>query len=112
MCLWCEKYLPQLKKCDVFKYDANDNQWAWFFAQNVSEFDYEGHGLSANDYPQILSCGSKQLFAEETKAHLEQVILRHFSINACPLDVVYSRISPAKELRDKQNPDFVRRILW
>ena len=63
-----EKYLPKLKKCNVFKFDASENQWAWFFAKNIADFDYEGHSLSVEDYPQILSCGSKAfLFAEESK---------------------------------------------
>jgi len=63
-----EQYLPKLKKCNIFKFDASDNQWAWYFANNISDFDYEGHGLSTDDYPQILSCGSKGfIFAELSK---------------------------------------------
>jgi len=57
-----EKYLPKLKKCNVFKFDASENQWAWFFAKNIADFDYEGHSLSVEDYPQILSCGSKAFY--------------------------------------------------
>ncbi len=101
------KYLPHLKKCDVFKYDVNDNQWAWFFAQNVSEFDYEGHGLSANDYPQILSCGSKAIiFAEETKGSpwamgQTPTFLDKCTVHPCDV-VVFGEYHRQKELRDKQ----------
>ena len=58
------KYLPKLKECDIFKFDVPDNRYAWFFADNIEDFDHEE--LLEEDYPQILSCGSKAfIFAEE-----------------------------------------------
>lgn len=54
-----EKHLAELKKCDIFKFDATPNQWAWFFAEQIPDFDYEGHTLKDEDFPQILSCGSR-----------------------------------------------------
>jgi RNA polymerase sigma factor (sigma-70 family) len=101
-----EKYLPQLKKCGVFKHDATDTQWAWFFAQNVSDFDYEGYGLSADDYPQILSCGSKAvIFAEETKGSPWARGQTPTFLDKCtvyPCDVVaFGEYHRQKELRNK-----------
>jgi len=87
-----EKYLPELKACGVFKHDATRNQWAWYFAQFVVNFDCEGHYLSAEDFPQILSCGSKAIvFAEEaqgspwamshTPIYLEKCVIHPFDMD-------------------------------
>ena len=63
-----EKYLPELKKSNIFKQDMPDDRYAWFFMDNIADFDFGNHGLSNDDYPQILSCGSKGfIFAEEAK---------------------------------------------
>ena len=63
-----ERYLPELKKAGIFNFDASPNQWAWFFALHIPDFDYTGNELTAEDYPQILSCGSKAIvFAEEAQ---------------------------------------------
>ncbi len=102
-----EKYLPQLKRCDVFRFDAADNQWAWFFAQNVFDFDYEGHELAADDYPQILSCGSKAfIFAEESAGSPWARGQTPTYIDKCtvyPCDVVaFGEPCRQKELRDKR----------
>ena len=66
-----EKYLPELKQKGIFKHDVPDGRYAWFFADKVTDFDYSERRLSDNDYPQILSCGSKGfIFAEEAKGSL------------------------------------------
>jgi RNA polymerase sigma factor (sigma-70 family) len=87
-----EKYLPKLKECNIFRFDASQNQWAWYFASNISEFDYCGHGLSAEDYPQILSCGSKGfIFAEESDISPWTVGVTPTALEKCvvyPCDVV------------------------
>ena len=101
-----EKYLPKLKKCNVFKFDASENQWAWFFAKNIADFDYEGHSLSVEDYPQILSCGSKAfLFAEESKgspwaAGQTPVSLEKCDVHPCDV-VIFGEYRCQKELQDK-----------
>jgi len=65
-----EKYLPELKKQGIFKHDVPDNRYAWFFADKVADFDYSSSWLSDDDYPQILSCGSKGfILAAETNYH-------------------------------------------
>jgi len=64
-----EKYLPELKKQGIFKHDVPDNRYAWFFADRVANFDYSGYKLSDDDYPQILSCGSRGfIYAAEASA--------------------------------------------
>jgi len=61
-----ERHLPALKRCDVFTFDAAMPQWAWFFASRIDAFGDAPYALSDDDYPQILSCGSKGfIFAEE-----------------------------------------------
>ena len=55
------KYLLALKKCGIFKFDAAPAQWRWYFPHHIPEFDYTGHSLTAEDYPSILSCGSKAI---------------------------------------------------
>jgi hypothetical protein len=63
-----ETYLPELKRLNIFKQIVSDKRYAWLFADNISAFDYSGFSLSDNDYPQILSCGSKGfIFAEESE---------------------------------------------
>jgi RNA polymerase sigma factor (sigma-70 family) len=99
------QYLPELKHCDVFKYDAPDMRYAWFFSNNIADFDNAGHGLSPADYPQILSCGSKAfIFAEESKGSLWGSGSTPTDLQACtvwPRDVViFGEYHCQKELRD------------
>lgn len=66
-----DRYLPSLKTCDIFRFDASPAQWRWYFARNIPDFDYTGHSLTAADYPQILSCGSKAvLFAQAAEGSI------------------------------------------
>ncbi|MDR0288036.1 MAG: sigma-70 family RNA polymerase sigma factor [Clostridiales bacterium] len=61
-----EKNLPELKKQGIFKQDVPDSRYAWFFAGKAAAFDFNGYELTNDDYPQILSCGSRGfIFAEE-----------------------------------------------
>jgi RNA polymerase sigma-70 factor (ECF subfamily) len=63
-----ETNLPQLKTKGIFKHDVPDNRYAWFFVDKVTNFDYSETFLSDDDYPQILSCGSRGfIFAAEAK---------------------------------------------
>lgn len=102
-----EQYLPKLKECEVFRFDATVNQWAWFFAMHISDFDYCGHGLSVDDYPQILSCGSKSfIFAEESKGSVWGVGRTPTFLDDCtvyPCDVVaFGPYHCQEELWDKR----------
>ena len=66
-----EKYLPELKQQGIFKQEVSDSRYAWFFADKIINFDFNGHDLSNEDFPQILSCGSKGfIFAEEANGSL------------------------------------------
>ena len=62
-----DNYLPQLKKQGIFKFDVPDGRYAWYFADKVANFDYSERWLSDNDYPQILSCGSKGLSLQKKR---------------------------------------------
>jgi len=65
-----DKYLPEMKEQGIFKHDVPDHRYAWFFADKVSDFDYSNSWLSDEDYPQLLSCGSRGfIFATEAGAH-------------------------------------------
>ena len=102
-----EKHIPELKKCDVFKFDAAPNQWAWYFAGNVPDFDYAGHELTADDYPQILSCGSKAvIFAETAKGSIwasgqTPTFLEKCDVHPCDV-AAFGKYHRQKELWDKK----------
>ncbi len=60
-----ERILPKLKACEVFRFDAAPQQWAWFYAGLIEDFDCSN--IYIKEYPQILSCGSRGfIFAEES----------------------------------------------
>lgn len=66
-----EKHFSEIKQCDIFKYEASQNQWAWFYRLMIPDFNNEGNWLSDSDYPQILSCGSKAvIFAQAAKGSI------------------------------------------
>ena len=102
-----EQYLPELKKQHIFRQDVPDSRYAWFFADKVANFDMSYHKLSADDYPQILSCGSKGfIFAEEaagspwtagqTPTHLEKCTV-------WPRDIaIFGEYHCQRELRDEK----------
>ncbi|MBQ8287162.1 MAG: sigma-70 family RNA polymerase sigma factor [Clostridia bacterium] len=87
-----ERTLPRLKECDVYKFEATEQQWAWFFAALVEEFDYKDNWLTEQDYPQILSCGSKGfIFAEEAKGSRWGMGVTPVRLDECtvlPVDVL------------------------
>ena len=101
-----EKNLSNLKDCDIFKFDADNNQLAWFFAQNILNFDYDDCSLSADDYPQILSCGSKSVvFAEEFgglpwSRGQTPTFLEKCTVYPCDF-VIFGEYHRQKELYDK-----------
>jgi RNA polymerase sigma-70 factor (ECF subfamily) len=101
-----DKFLPDLKQCDIFKFCAAPNQWAWYFAANVPDFYYDGYSLTADDYPQILSCGSKAvIFAEAVTGSPWAVGQTPTFLDRCdvhPCDVtVFGPYHRQKELWDK-----------
>lgn len=100
-----DKYLPKLRQCDVFNYDVPDNRYAWFFMDGIENFDYTDLGLSADDYPQILSCGSKAfIFAEESKGSLWGAGQTPTYLEKCIVwardVVIFGEYHCQKELRD------------
>lgn len=102
-----EKYLPELKKQHIFKQNMPDNRYAWFFADKVVKFDFNGHELMNDDYPQILSCGSIGfIFAEETKGSSWEWGATPTSLEKCtvwPVDIViFGEYNCQRELRDER----------
>ncbi|HOP10193.1 MAG TPA: sigma-70 family RNA polymerase sigma factor [Oscillospiraceae bacterium] len=102
-----EKYKSELLKCGVFKFDATPNQWAWYFIRNIPAFAYEGYELTADDYPRILSCGSKSIiFAEAAKGSVWAMGETPTFLEKCdvhPCDVLaFGKFHRQNELRDKR----------
>lgn len=72
-----ERYLPQLKQCNIFRQEVQDYRYTWVWADGVAFFDFDGAFASdgnfpvkSEDFPQILSCGSRAfLFAEEAAGY-------------------------------------------
>ena len=70
-----EKYLPEMKQCDIFKYDAEDKRYAWFFEDKVSNFDYSNLGISEEHYMTLADGVKGLIYAQEelplanTKGH-------------------------------------------
>lgn len=64
-----EKYLPEIKKCDIFKYDAPDKRYAWFFEGKVISFAGANINMSADDY-MTLADGVKGLVYAQEAAYL------------------------------------------
>jgi RNA polymerase sigma factor, sigma-70 family len=102
-----EKYLPELKQLGIFKHAVSDGRYAWFFMDKIADFDYSGHELSDDDYPQILSCGSKGfIFAEEAKGSAwaaGQTPTRLEKCTVSPVDIgVFGEFHYQRELREKR----------
>ena len=64
-----EKYLPEMKKCDIFKYDAEDKRYAWFFEDKIVNFAGVNLDISADDY-MTLADGVKGLVYAQEELHL------------------------------------------
>jgi hypothetical protein len=70
-----DKYLPRLKKCDVYKQEATSNQWAWFFMDGIEDFDYIrsrafNRGLSENSFlwlKRFYLCGRSKVLSVERR---------------------------------------------
>ena len=60
-----EKYLPEMKKCDIFKYDAEDKRYAWFFEDKVVKFDYSNLDIADNEYMTLADGAIGIVFAQE-----------------------------------------------
>ncbi|MBR5870056.1 MAG: RNA polymerase sigma factor [Clostridia bacterium] len=61
-----EAYLPQLKASGIFRHEASEQEYRWFFFLHTPALDWRNLFMSEADYPQILSCGSRALvFAAE-----------------------------------------------
>lgn len=100
-----DKFLPELKQCNVFNYDAPDYRYAWFFLDGIMDFDYSGYEFTADDYPQILSCGSKAfIFAEESRGSVWRAGQTPTHLEKCivwPRDIeVFGKYHCQEELRD------------
>lgn len=80
------EYLPELKKCKIFKFNTSDNRYKWFFSQFITDFDYSNFFLSEVDYPNILSCGARAfVFGDEGKGS-------KWSFGATPTDIGKAKI--------------------
>ncbi|MBQ8576644.1 MAG: RNA polymerase sigma factor [Clostridia bacterium] len=61
-----EAALPRLRESGIFRHDANEQEYRWYFYGHTECVDFRNIYLSERDYPQILSCGSKSfVFAME-----------------------------------------------
>ncbi|MDD3477539.1 MAG: sigma-70 family RNA polymerase sigma factor [Candidatus Izemoplasmatales bacterium] len=61
-----QRDLDQLKSTDLFQYEASDQQYAWFYANQIP--DSMILAWQDEEYPQILSCGSRAfIFAAQAK---------------------------------------------
>ena len=70
-----EKYLPEMKTCGIFRYDARDKRYAWFFENQVIKFTGDNFNIPEHEY-MILADGVKGfIYAQEatestsTKGH-------------------------------------------
>ena len=101
------KYLNEIKKSGLFKFEASNNQIAWYYALHISAFDTIDYNFTANDYPQILSCGSRAfIFAEESSgsemaAGRTPTFLDNCTVYPCDV-VAFGKIRCQLELRDKK----------
>lgn len=107
-----EKYLPDLKKCDVFHQDVPDHRYAWLYADCISAFEFEGvfnsdgnYPVKSTDFPQILSCGSRGfIFAEEEKGSMWSAGQTPTELDKCvvwPRDVnIFGEYHHQKELNN------------
>lgn len=107
-----EEYLPELKKCNVFRQDAPDYRYTWLWADCIASFDFDGSFTSdgnfpvkGKEFPQILSCGSQAfIFAEESQGYPWSSGQTPTELKNCmvwPRDIViFGEYHHQKELRD------------
>ena len=60
-----EKYLPEMKKCDIFKYDAKDSRYAWVFNSMVTHFAGANLNMNADDYMTLADGVKGMIYAQE-----------------------------------------------
>ena len=60
-----EKYLPEMKQCDIFKYDAPDKRYAWFFEGKIIDFAGANLDMSADDYMTLADGVKGLIYAQE-----------------------------------------------
>lgn len=109
-----EKFLPELKKYNIFYQDVPDSRYTWLWADSISSFDFDGAFASdgnfpvkSTDFPQILSCGSRAfIFAEEAVNYPWSAGSTPTELKKCtvwPKDIViFGEYHHQKELRDSK----------
>jgi hypothetical protein len=60
-----EKYLPEMKQCNIFKYNAEDKRYAWFYEDKIAKFDYSNLNISENQYMTLADGEKGIVFAQE-----------------------------------------------
>jgi len=63
-----EKYLPEMKQCGIFKYDAEDKRYAWVFENEAVNFDYSNLGIADEQYMTLADGAAGIVFAQEGAA--------------------------------------------
>ena len=74
-----EKYLPEMKQCGIFKYDAEDKRYAWFFEDKVVNFEYSNMDIADEQYMTLADGAVGIVFAQEGEGRA--VGKDHCSIN-------------------------------
>jgi RNA polymerase sigma factor (sigma-70 family) len=61
-----EKYLPEMKQCDIFKYDAPDKRYAWFYDNMVIYFANESiRNINQDEYMTLADGVKGFVYAQE-----------------------------------------------
>jgi len=60
-----EKYLPEMKKCDIFKFDAPDKRYVWFFDNMVMDFAGANLDMNTDDYMTLADGVKGLVYAQE-----------------------------------------------
>lgn len=60
-----EKYLPEMKKCDIFKFDAKDSRYAWVFDSIVTNFAGANLDIGVGDYMTLADGVKGFVYAQE-----------------------------------------------
>ncbi|MCL2774266.1 MAG: sigma-70 family RNA polymerase sigma factor [Oscillospiraceae bacterium] len=63
-----EKYLPEMKECDIFKFDAKDSRYAWVFHSVVTDFAGTDLNMNTDDYITLADGVKGLVYAQEEAA--------------------------------------------
>ena len=63
-----EKYLSEMKKCDIFKFDAKDSRYAWVFSGVVTDFTGANLNMNTDDYMTLADGVKGLVYAQEEAA--------------------------------------------